>query len=501
MRKYFLLLTILIACSIFTQCAKKEIDNKAEPGTGSINNSPPDDFSVRIDSVTDNSVNLIWDAAKDKDGDSIYYSIYLNNRLIANHIPERSYKIQKLSELTDYEGKVVATDSKSTSSNAAFSFKTSKYYLRFLKRFNYEYGGYYGASNVYSMIKANDNGYIITGRSGRLDGLDPTQLFALKIDSSGNEIWKRFYPGYSLPNDRGTQFKATATQNGYIVLSQYHVIKLDNQGNIRWATKIECDETSSVKTDQDGNIYMAGIQASTTTGILSEGLLVKLDQAGHVLYNKTYHSSIPGTSYNEFFDLQVSPSNDIVILGRTEYYFWLIKVDNNGKLLFQKIYSKGIPSTYPTSSTDEYAFPEQIIATEDGSYLLSGSLFGMFGTFHRTLIKVTTRGDIIWETREEAGSSRISWIIETPDNGFIATGSNELLYSSQWALFKYDKNGRTQWEKSYDETFAYLRGRAIIATADGGYMIAGEFNKAYLDPGEEAQILVFKTDPTGYFGW
>ena len=472
----------------FGACTKTGALSAPSPDDPSIpENRPPGTFDVRIDSLTANSVVLRWDDAKDEDGDSVHYSIELNGKAIVSDLSVNAYKLTGLSETSHYTGEVTATDSKTGTSNSSFSFQTPKFYLRYLKRYNYEYGGYGSGSNVYGVVKANDDGYIVMGRSGRTSSQGSPQLFLMKIDLKGNTLWKKFYHSDTL-DDMHTRLATTA--DGYLATSIYNILKIDNQGAIKWKTRINDFYTgdhrnalSSVKADSDGNVYAVGFRGSVLHGVEQEAVLVKLNSSGNLLYEKTIIDKTSNSKYHNFYDLQIDGSNNLLLFGNVGNQFWIVKTNSEGDELWQKKYTDGI----------EFPMPQKIIQLKNGDYAFCGALWDMHETYHRFLARIKANGDIVWQKRDETASSIIYGIDEAKDGSIMAIGTFDFIYKTSMAMFNYDINGIVHYLKSYEEGFASFQGKDVVTTQDGGYLLAAD--KAYLNSGEEAQILCFKTDP------
>ena len=127
MKRFYLtslLLLIIISCS--KDDSKNDIIEDEEE---EVVNLAPNDFSVDINDVSDDSAIISWEQATDPENDSVTYSIYLNQTLIVEGISELTFQLTDLSELTEYTGKVIAIDSNNNQTWVTFTFQTNKYYL------------------------------------------------------------------------------------------------------------------------------------------------------------------------------------------------------------------------------------------------------------------------------------------------------------------------------------------------------------------------------------
>ena len=422
------------------------------------------------------------------------YSIYLNQTLIIEGVSELTYQLTSLDELTNYNGKIVAKDSNNNETSKTFSFLTEKYFLKYLKKYDYGEVSWsttgYASGRPLSMLKTNDDKYIIAGVSDSpYNGGDGYRFFVSKIDYEGNEIWKKFYD-YQLADS--WRFKIAKTSSGFLLAGNKHVLNLDYDGNVIWYKEIESygrtdssSEIRSAKQDSQGNIFLVGGRGSENSSIKQQAVLTKLDISGNILWEKTYEPS----KRNFFNDLMISDTDDLIILGIQQTNdtdstndelidFWVIKLNNEGEIIWENIFGDG-----------KYDVPTQIISTSDNGYAVVG--------YGPSLFKIDNSGDLVWSNTELSAYNPTFSISETLDNGFITTGRFVFGNFGALGFSKYDSNGNLEWEKSYQESFTYLFGYAILTENDGGYRIAGTSFKNYYYNEEKPSLLIFKTDPQG----
>ncbi|MBC7774014.1 MAG: T9SS type A sorting domain-containing protein [Phycisphaerae bacterium] len=162
--------------------------------------------------------------------------------------------------------------------------------------------------------------------------------------------------------------------------------------------------------------------------------------------------------------------------GSTDY--WLLKLDQSGQIIWQK--------TYGGSDEDDAA---RIIPASDGGYMLFGSTLSKNGDVSANhggndfwLVKINPAGDILWQkTYGGSKNDRGKSIIPTDDGGYMLIGdadsddfevpNNHHGETDLW-LIKITANGDIIWSKLYGGNYGD-EGNCIIPTLDGGYIIAG----------------------------
>jgi hypothetical protein len=462
-------------------------------------NQPPNNFDVEILNISHESATINWNEATDPESAAVTYNIYLNQTLIIENISELTYEFIALEELTGYSGKIIAKDINNNETETTFSFQTEKYYLKYLKRFDYGTVNYgttgYASGSPYSMIKSNDQNYIVAGVSAFPNG-NGFRFFVSKIDYDGNELWKKFYD-YQVGDS--WRFKIGKTSTGFVLAGHHHVLNLDNEGNVIWYKKIDSydiadgsAEIQSVKQDSQGNIILVGGRGSEDPEVQQEAVLTKLNNIGEIIWEKVFKSS-----FRSFFnDIIINSSDQLIILGSAETSgttmeeyiqgpssveqidFWVLKLTNEGEIIWETTFGDG-----------KYDFPNQIISTSDNNFVVVG--------YGASIFKIDDSGDLVWSNTELSAYNPTFSISETNDNGFVTTGKFDFGNYGALAISKYDSNGNLEWEKSYQESFTYLSGYAILAEDDGGFRVAGSSSKNFYYNDEKPNLLIFKTDPQG----
>ena len=190
-----------------------------------------------------------------------------------------------------------------------------------------------------SVKETTDGGYIITGITTSF-GNGGDDVFLIKTDSNGNELWYKTFGG---TNDGGGFSVQQTTEGGYIIAGSLssgdddvYLIKTDDNGNKLWNNTfggIDNDWGYSVHQTTDGGYIVTGGTSSFGNGNF-DVYLIKTDDNGNKLWNRTF-----GGINNEL-GISVQQTNDggYIITGRTESFgdgdddVYLIKTDGNGNI-------------------------------------------------------------------------------------------------------------------------------------------------------------------------
>jgi len=89
-------------------------------------NKNPGTFAINTSDITETETTLSWSAAVDPDGDNVKYSILNGNTTVVNDLDVLTFKLENLTENTQYQGKVIASDGEGGSSEAIYAFTTEE---------------------------------------------------------------------------------------------------------------------------------------------------------------------------------------------------------------------------------------------------------------------------------------------------------------------------------------------------------------------------------------
>lgn len=330
-----------------------------------------------------------------------------------------------------------------------------------------------GSEGGIQIIQTNDDGYFILASAAKNNGQvsgchGESDIWGVKLDSLGNIDWQRGFGGsdfetpHSICNsvDGGIIVAGQSTSaNGDLLgltapgFWRTWLFKLSITGTIVWNMRFDSDIISQVESMQelpDGGLIMTG---STQTGCTHGSLdlvVVRLDSAQNMLWNKCYGGilheigySVKQTADGGFAIGGWAGSNDGDVAGNHGGAdMWVLKIDGSGSLVWQKCIGG--------SNQD---FGHDMVLTADGGYLLTGY---------------------------------------TQSNDGDVSGNHGA--ADAW-LVKLDSIGNFEWQKCYGGTLGELIYGLASATSDGGFVFAGQSNSTdgdFAGGNADANFLVVK---------
>jgi hypothetical protein len=364
------------------------------------------------------------------------------------------------------------------------------------------FGGSYDDSG-YSVQQTTDGGYIIAGYIGvriyvKTGGFE-TDVYLIKTDAAGNELWSKTFGGSY--DESGYSVQQT-TDGGYIIagytysfgagLTDVYLIKTDTDGNELWSQTFggaRDDEAYSVQQTTDGGYIIAGGTNSFGAGE-TDVYLIKTDADGNELWSKTLGGSSAGHWGRS---VQQTTDGGYIIAGGTSLPAspysdaYLIKTDDSGNELWSK--------TFAESDRDEFFSVQQ---TTDGGYIIAGITdVRSAGETDVYLIKTDTDGNELWS--KTFGGSGIDWaysVQQTTDGGYIIAGSTSSFGAgeSDAYLIKTDADGNELWSKTFGGSETDSIAKSVQQTSEGAYIVAGSIGSS-AEGGGDAYLIYYRPNP------
>ncbi|MCK9565332.1 MAG: hypothetical protein M0Q43_04715, partial [Methanothrix sp.] len=297
-------------------------------------------------------------------------------------------------------------------------------------------------------------------------------------------IWDSFLGGQI------TSIQPT-TEGGYVLAGNYWrgglvsrngmwLIKLDELGNEVWNKTYLIDEDKialSVVVTSDGGYLLAGGPLHGNEGytpgyqgsVNTHGAsLVRTDADGNELWNRTYRDSM-----DEFYSIQTAIDGNYILAGKVEVRTgngdaWIMKTDANGNEIWSKTFGS-YSVLHEQVPLNDCAYSVQ--QTTDKGYILAGAAGNS-----AWLTKTDENGNELWNRTYEKGERSKFYSIQPTINGeYMIAGYTVQQDSAQWdgLVVKTDSRGNEIWNKTFDIGDDYDCFYSIQHASDGGYILAG----------------------------
>ncbi|MHA1969853.1 MAG: hypothetical protein ACW964_18915 [Candidatus Hodarchaeales archaeon] len=316
-----------------------------------------------------------------------------------------------------------------------------------------------------TVIKTNDNGYIAAGNTESY-GAGDSDAFIVKLDASGNLLWNKTFGGV----DYDSINEISDTADGNFVLTgetrsfgtggkDLWLLKIDTDGNLLWNKTFglaDADWGTALVRSGD-NIYVTGFY-HPVFGAVGEFLLLKMDQDGNFLWNKTY-------GYRAGYEIITVNNDGLLITGSSsENDYKILRVDDEGNELWRKSFG-GYGNDYC----------DQAISTPDGGFLIGGHTlsFGSGGQ-EAWLIKIDQDGNHEWnKTFGGVLDDYTNALLNYQDGGYLVVIHTINQGNGDNWIIKLNGSGEIEWEQytGYSEGDDF--GHDMIEVTENKYVLAG----------------------------
>ena len=312
---------------------------------------------------------------------------------------------------------------------------------------NKTFGGY-TQDKGFSVQQTSDGGFILTGHTFSF-GHGSCDLWLIKTDENGNEQWNKTHG--NVQADYGRSVRQTS-EGGYIITGgtrsygcghpgDIWLVKTDENGmelwNFTWGGPFagSSEDGFSVEQTPDGGYILTGCYVNISDYSV-DVILIKTDENGDEEWNRTW-----GGRYNEHGNcVKVTSDGGYIISGNVHKGSgwsdaWIIKTDVNGIEQWNR--------SFGGSYIDSF---ESVFQTNSGGYIMTGDTWIRYNNSLYTdvlVIETDCDGNDIWNstmgkiTDGERGYS----VQQTTDGGYAIIGytySYGAGYSDFW-LIKLEK--------------------------------------------------------------
>lgn len=284
---------------------------------------------------------------------------------------------------------------------------------------------------------------------------------------------------------------ASAIGGGAIILgrsgARMMVIVTDPRGSMVWEHRMPSSDLigNACLPQPDGSVMIVG---STTEGSLGGDDLLYLEvlPSGDFTALETYG----GVGEDLGYDVCRAADGGFAVIGATGSFgagsldAWLIRFDEQGHKLWERTYGGELPDGGLA-----------IAATEDDGFVFAGVHGSLgFGSEALWCVRIDSEGEEVWS--HAITHFPCSWgraVAATPDGGFVVAGEVQGARANiDLVLLKIDAVGQLCWERTFGGRSSD-RARALAVCPDGGLLVAAEH-------GNEG-LWLLKTDGTGSEQW
>lgn len=205
-----------------------------------------------------------------------------------------------------------------------------------------EWRRYFGGTNndrSFDAVQSNDGGFVITGFSESSDfdisnSKGSYDFWIIKIDSSGNLLWDRSVGGSEIDQSRsiiktndnsylvvGNSFSVDGDTNTNLGSSDFFIAKIDDNGTILWTKNYggsNFDYATSIANSSNGFLisgYSKSIDINLTSNYGDNDFwIIKINNNGKLIAQKSFG----GSGLDFAFDVMETPQGNVFVVGETE---------------------------------------------------------------------------------------------------------------------------------------------------------------------------------------
>ncbi len=221
------------------------------------------------------------------------------------------------------------------------------------------------------IIETSDGGFLIIGFNVVAGNANSTSLYAIKVNSNGNLLWEYIQPND--PNDaiRHKAYTVKELPNGdFIICGRIHqilhngndlfTVKINSNGVEIWSNIYDYDiggELRSISLKSNGNILMSGWIAPN---FCAKPIILEIDTNGTLLSEYMINNSICEWSS----DMHLSINGEITLLSYDNSNYRIVKFDQNFNQLWSQIINIGLNGNNAATTINQ---------TSDGGYIITGT--------------------------------------------------------------------------------------------------------------------------------
>lgn len=327
-----------------------------------------------------------------------------------------------------------------------------------------------------------DGGYLLLGR---VDWYSSPKDILFRLNAQGEIIWQRNF------NDPIFHGVLEAGDGGVVLTGMWGLNKLNSDGAFQWYENLNYSDDSQVAS------YYSELQSSHSgsagqTIALEDGTINVLDREGALLSQKFLGSEYREGRSTSWLTTEAHWSAGMEINSG----FWVIRDSPNEPTWIRLFDFSNFDITILVP-------PEEILGTRDGGAVLVAPVRHLIRpAFAIWAVRMDRNGNILWQTAIDGVDEYDIKVHETPDGGFIITSN-----SGYWGdngsvnylrILHINTYGNLVWDRFYGDGEWQAVPGAIVDSADGGFLIAGDIESGGSEMGGNAgDLFLLKIDRNG----
>ena len=352
---------------------------------------------------------------------------------------------------------------------------------------NRTYGGPDTGEAAYAIVRdPGGTGFFLAGEL--LSASGETDARVTRLNPEGIEVWNRTYGGNGtdtarsiIPTDDGCLLVAgnlTLVANGTRPGTRARLVKIDPSGAEVWnrtygGPDVNTSAHAVTRTGDGGYVFAGSI--APPGGNESDAWVVRVNGMGEEVWRRV----LGGAGNDTANAVTRIPCGDFVVAGSTESSgagmadAWVIRLNGSSEEVWNRTYG---------SPDDDTA--HAVINTSDGNLLVAGTFTerpdNATVDTDALLIKLTPDGNITWNWiyGDTGVNESAAAVVETADGGYLFAGETAFpgVDDTDAWLVQTDAEGAVAWSRTFGGVNPGDRVASVIEGAPGEYVFAGTFN-------------------------